>query len=404
MCNEPFDLATGPLLRTFLLQTGDTEYILLIVVHHIVADGWSMGVLMREIAAFYARETGTDSATLPELAIQYADYAAWQRSKLDGAELERHISYWRDRLTGAPAVLELPSDRPRPATPSYRGAWASRVFPPALLRALEELARKQGNTLFMLLLAAFNVLMYRYTRQTDLVIGTPVAGRQRTETEGLIGLFVNSVIVRSELDDDMHFVSLLRQVKDTSLDALSYQALPFEKLVMELQPDRDASYAPLFQVMFNLQSREQELVPFAGLEVSPVIAEPGTAKFDLNVLMEDREDGLAAWFEYSTDLFDASTIERMLGHFGRLLEAIVANPEAKISELELLAPAERTQILEDWNQTAVPFPDRRHADRACSRLRSNVNLMRPALVFGDEQISYAELNARANQLGASPAG
>ena len=397
LCNEPFDLATGPLLRTFLLQTGDTEYILLIVVHHIVADGWSMGVLMREIAAFYARETGTDSATLPELAIQYADYAAWQRSKLDGAELERHISYWRDRLTGAPAVLELPSDRPRPATPSYRGAWASRVFPPALLRALEELARKQGNTLFMLLLAAFNVLMYRYTRQTDLVIGMPVAGRQRTETEGLIGLFVNSVIVRSELDDDMHFVSLLRQVKDTSLDALSYQALPFEKLVMELQPDRDASYAPLFQVMFNLQSREQELVPFAGLEVSPVIAEPGTAKFDLNVLMEDREDGLAAWFEYSTDLFDASTIERMLGHFGRLLEAIVANPGAKISELELLAPAERTQILEDWNQTAIPFPpDATLTSLFEAQVKRKPNA--PALVFGDEQISYAELNARANQL------
>jgi len=397
LCNEPFDLATGPLLRALLLDTGETEHILLIVVHHIVADGWSMGVLMREIAAFYARETGSDSAALPELPIQYADYAAWQRSKLSGAELERHISYWRDRLAGAPAVLELPADRPRPATPSYRGAWASSVFPPTLLRALEELARKRGNTLFMVLLAAFNVLIYRYTRQTDLVIGMPVAGRQRTETEKLIGLFVNSVIVRSELDDDMHFVSLLRQVKDTSLDALSYQALPFEKLVMELQPDRDASYAPLFQVMFNLQSREQELVPFAGLEVSPVVAEPGTAKFDLNVLMEDREDGLAAWFEYSTDLFDASTIERMLGHFGRLLEAIVADPGAKISELELLAPAERTHILEDWNQTAIPFP----ADVTLTSLfEAQVNRKpnAPALVFGDEQISYAELNARANQL------
>ena len=251
----------------------------------------------------------------------------------------------------------------------------------------------------MILLAAFNVLLYRYTRQTDLVIGTPVAGRQRTEIEGLIGLFVNSVIIRTEIDEEQSFGTLLEQVKETSLDALANQALPFEKLVMELQPDRDASYSPLFQVMFNLQSREQEQVPFAGLEVSPVIAEPGTAKFDLNVLLEDRADGLAAWFEYSTDLFDETTIKRMLGQYQRLLEAVVKTPDARIADLPLLDDAERKLVVSDWNQTAVSFPANA---TLISLFEAQVARKSEAIALscGDENISYAELNARANQLGA----
>jgi len=399
LCNEPFDLANGPLLQAHLLRSGDDEYILLLVVHHIVSDGWSLGILMRELAALYGEQTGAADAQLAELPIQYADFAAWQRDELSGPELDRYLDYWRNRLSGAPAVLELPADRPRPAVPSYQGAWASAVFPSALLKSLETLARSQGNTLYMILLAAFNVLLYRYTRQTDLVIGTPVAGRQRTEIEGLIGLFVNSVIIRTEIDDEQSFGTLLEQVKETSLDALANQALPFEKLVMELQPDRDASYSPLFQVMFNLQSREQEQVPFAGLEVSPVIAEPGTAKFDLNVLLEDRADGLAAWFEYSTDLFDETTINRMLGHYQRLLEAVVKTPDARIADLPLLDDAERKLVVSDWNQTAVSFPANA---TLISLFEAQVARKSEAIALscGDENISYAELNARANQLGA----
>jgi amino acid adenylation domain-containing protein len=397
LCNEPFDLTTGPLLRAHLLRISEQEHVLLIVVHHIVADGWSLGVLMRELAAFYAAGVNDTAADLPALSVQYADFAAWQRQQLSGAELERHISYWRENLAGAPAVLELPADRPRQAAPSNQGAWASEIFSPELLKQLEQLARNRGNTLYMVLLAAFNVLLYRYTRQEDLLVGTPVAGRQRTETEALVGLFVNSVIIRSELNDDLTFSELLQQTAETSLNALSHQELPFEKLVEELQPDRDSSYAPLFQVMFNMQSREQEQVPFAGLTVSPVIAEPGTAKFDLNVLMEDRQDGLAAWFEYSTDLFDEATILRMLGHFRKLLEAVVIDPDTQLADLPLLDDTEQQQLLHGWNATAAKFPaGKTLIDLFEAQVAKTPDAV--ALVYQDDQLSYAELNTSINQL------
>jgi len=397
LCNEAFDLQIGPLLRVHLLRTGPAEHILLLVVHHIIADGWSLGVLMRELADFYAAAVEKRAALLPELPVQYADFAAWQRVELADDALENHLDYWRNKLRGAPAMLELPADRPRPAEPSNKGAWASAVFTAELLGKLEKLARDRGNTLYMVLLAAFNVLLYRYTRQHDVLIGTPVAGRQRTETEGLVGLFVNSVIIRSHLDDDLSFSTLLDQTAAASLDALEHQELPFEKLVVELQPDRDTSYAPLFQVMFNMQSREQEQVPFAGLEVSPVIAEPGTAKFDLNVLMEDRADGLAAWFEYSSDLFDAATIDRMIRHYGKLLKAIAANPDASLAALPLLEEEERQQLVTDWNATAVDYP----ADATLVSLFEQQAAVCPdaiAVVCGDDQLTYEEFNASANQL------
>ena len=392
LSNEPFDLAAGPLLRVHLLSAGARDHILLIVMHHIVSDGWSLGIFMRELAALYAGDA------LPPLPVQYSDYAAWQRATLSGVELERELGYWREQLTGSPAVLELPADRPRPAKPSQQGAWAHELFPVALLKSLEQLARDGGQTLYMVLLAAFKVLLYRHTRQDDIVVGTPVAGRQYTETEGLIGLFVNSVIIRSRLDDEMTFREFLQLVQDSSLDALEHQALPFEKLVEELQPDRDQSYAPLFQVMFNLQSREQELVPFSGLEVSPVVVEPGTAKFDLNVLMEDRDDGLAAWFEYSTDLYDRPTIERMLGQFRKLLEAIAARPDTKLAALPLLDSAERERVLTDWNQTGVDYPKNLTLiDLFEAQVAKTPDAI--AVSCGAENLSYAQLNARANQLG-----
>ena len=348
----PFDLRQPPLLRVHLLATGTREHILLLVIHHIIADGWSMGVLMRDLAELYAAEVQHTAATLPELDIQYTDYAVWQRAELHGARLETELGYWRDALAGAPTLLELPTDHPRPAAPSYRGDWASAVFPLPLLKQLQTLALKRGTTLYMLLLAAFNVLLWRYTRQDDLLVGTPVAGRQQTETEKLLGLFVNSVIVRSKLQPEMRFTELLAAVSNTALDALNHQELPFEKLVTELQQDRHTGIAPLFQVMFNLQNREQELVNFAGLTSSAVVVETKTAKFDLNVLMEDRQDGLAAWFEYSTDLFRQETMERMLQHFRLLLEAVVAEPGASdSSNSRCWMQPRRTRILDVWNDT-----------------------------------------------------
>ena len=398
LCNQPFELDKAPLLRAHVMRTGEATHILLLVVHHIASDGWSLGIFMRELAAMYAAAVNNEAPKLPALPVQYSDYAAWQRRTLTGAELERELDYWRTRLAGAPAMLELPADRPRPATPSQKGAWETELFPRALLDALEKLARDNGSTLYMVLLTAFNALLYRYTRQQDLVVGTPVAGRLHTETEALIGLFVNSVVIRSELDDELSFIDLLQQIQDTSLDALAHQALPFEKLVEELQPERDASYSPIFQVLFNLQSREQELVNFAGLHVSPVIADPGTAKFDLNVLMEDKADGLAAWFEYSTDLFDAATIQRMLGHFHKILDAIVAEPTTKLARLNLLDDAERQQLLVDWNQTAADYPrDVTLVDLFEAQVESTPDSI--ALICGKETLSYSQLNARANQLG-----
>ena len=327
----------------------------------------------------------------------YAAFAAWQRTLLDGPQMAAELEYWREALRSAPSLLELPTDFVRPATPSYRGAWASAVFPVKLLGRLQTLAQDHNATLYMVLLAAFGTLLWRYTRQEDLLIGTPVAGRQQTETESMVGLFVNSLIVRSRIQPDMPFSALVEQLRDTVLDAMNHQDVPFEKLVAELQPERMAGIAPLFQVMFNLQNREQEQVPFAGLKTEPVIVESGTAKFDLNVLMEDRTDGLAAWFEYSTDLFRHESITRMLDHYRLLLESIADDPGQPLGQLTLLNKAQRHQILNDWNQTHVSYP----ADETLVSL-FEAQVARtpeaPALIFGELTLTYAELNERANQL------
>ena len=384
----PFDLRQPPLLRVHLLATNAREHVLLLVIHHIIADGWSMGVLMRDLADLYAAEAEHTSAAPPELNVQYADYAVWQRGELQGSKLEAELGYWRDALAGAPTLLELPTDRPRPAAPSYRGDWASAVFPLSLLQQLQALALKRGTTLYMLLLAVFNVLLWRYTRQDDLLVGTPVAGRQQTETEELLGLFVNSVVVRSTLRPEMPFAELLEAVSNTTLDALNHQELPFEKLVTEFQQDRHTGIAPIFQVMFNLQNREQELVDFAGLTSEAVVVETKTAKFDLNVLMEDRQDGLAAWFEYSTDLFRHETMVRMLQHFRLLLEAVVENPNRRLIDLTLLDAAERTRILDTWNDTRVDYP----LDATLISLFEQQTERTPdavALQFGTQTLSYA---------------
>jgi amino acid adenylation domain-containing protein/non-ribosomal peptide synthase protein (TIGR01720 family) len=394
---RPFDLARGPLLRARLLRVGDDDHVLLLSMHHIVSDAWSNGVLVGELFALHAAESRGAPSPLPPLPIQYADFAAWQRAFLQGEVLERELAYWRKALEGAPEALDLPSDRPRPPVPSRRGAWVSGVVPAATARGLTELSQRASATLFMSLLSAFYLLLQRYTGQRDLVVGTPIANRTQTETEGLIGFFINTLVLRAELTDDLSFEQLLARVREICLGAYAHQDLPFERLVMELDPERDRSRTPLFQVMFGLQNTPREVPAPPGLSLTWVGA-PGTAsKFDITLGMVESPSGLLASIEYATELFDAPTIERMLGHFFTLLEGIVEAPERPVGELPLLSAAERQTLLTDWNQTEAPYPGGQTFP-ALFAAWVDRQPEAPALRFGDQVISYRALDEQANQL------
>src|SRR4029077_2039241 len=294
-----------------------------VVMHHIISDGWSMGVLRRELGLLYAAFAQGRPSPLPELAVQYADYAVWQRGWLQGEVLEQQLSYWRGWLSGAPAALELPTDRPRPVTPSFRGARLPVVLPAELSAALVELGRRHGVTLYMVLLAAFQLLLSRWSGQPDVVVGSPIAGRTHRQTEGLIGFFVNTLVLRAQLHEDPSFGELLAQVKETALGAYAHQDVPFEKLVAELQPERELSRQPLFQVIFALQNVPRETLDLPGLRLRPMQQGQGAAKFDLFLQLTETPDGLAGSMEYATDLFDAATVERLLEGYRVLLEGIV---------------------------------------------------------------------------------
>jgi amino acid adenylation domain-containing protein/non-ribosomal peptide synthase protein (TIGR01720 family) len=395
----PFDLGAPPLLRARLLRLQADEHVVLFTMHHIVSDGWSMGVLVRELGGAYAAYAAGRSPELPPLPIQYADYAAWQRAWLQGEALERQLAFWRERLAGAPPLLELPTDRPRPGVQSYAGA--TRVFPipPDLAGQARRCGRTHGATLFMTLLAAFQALLYRYTEQEDICVGTPVAGRTRPETEPLIGFFVNTLVVRADLSGDPSFAALLRQTRERALEAYAHQDVPFEMVVDALQPERSMSYTPLFQVLFALQSapgRAGGPAAPGGLEVSAVETHSGTAKFDLTVEILDGPNGLAASFEWSTALFDAATIERMAGQYIRLLAAAVTAPETPISRLPLLDEAERRQLLAAWSH-AIPAPDAPPVhDRFAAQAQRTPDAI--AVTCAGQHLTYAALNARANQL------
>jgi hypothetical protein len=284
---QPFDLEQGPLLRARLLRLSEQEQVLLVTMHHIVSDGWSMGVLVKEVAALYSAFSAGQPAALEELPIQYADYAVWQREWLRGEVLERQLSYWREQLAGAPAVLELPSDHPRPAVQSFRGSFEPVVIGAEVTARLKELSRREGVTLFMLLLSAWQVLLSRYTGTTDIVVGTPIANRQRGEVEGLIGYFVNALALRTDLSGDPTFHELLRRVREVALGAYLHQDVPFEKLVEELEPERSLSYNPLFQVVFALENTPDFNLQLPGLSIGGVDAEAETAKFDLRLSMSE---------------------------------------------------------------------------------------------------------------------
>ncbi|HEY9848381.1 MAG TPA: amino acid adenylation domain-containing protein, partial [Leptolyngbyaceae cyanobacterium] len=358
----PFNLITDPLLRLTLLQFDATEAVLLLTMHHIVADGWSLGVLIRELAGCYTAFVERKTPVLPPLSIQYTDFAGWQRNWLQGKVLEEQLAYWRRQLQDL-SMLDLPSDRPRPAVQSYRGATYPLQISPDLTQALEALSQQSGVSLFMTLLAAFQTLLYRYTGQEDIAIGSPIANRHRSELEALIGFFVNSLVMRSDLSGNPTFRELLERVRNVALEAYTYQDLPFEKLVEELDPDRDLSRNPLFQVAFALQNAPMQPLELPGLRLEPARYESGSTRFDLEVHLWEpahglrslwqSQEGLSGFISYSTDLFDRDRIGRLSGHFQTLLAGIVANPDARLSDLPLLTTAEYQQIVVDWNRSPL---------------------------------------------------
>ncbi|HYR09017.1 MAG TPA: condensation domain-containing protein, partial [Longimicrobium sp.] len=348
-----FDLAAGPLFRAALLRLGEEDHVLLLSMHHVVSDGWSMGVLFRELSALYTAYREGGESPLPELAVQYADYAVWQREQLEGEVLDRQLAYWRERLAGAPELLELPTDHPRPPVQTYQGATVPVELSIELLEGLQRLGRSEGATLYMVLLGAFQVLLGKYAGSEDVVVGSPIAGRTRKEVEELIGFFVNTLVLRTDLSGDPPFREVLRRVREATLGAYEHQEVPFEKLVTELQPERSMSHSPLFQAMLALQDAEGGGGALPGLTVSGVGGEPVSAKFDLSLALTVTSRGLRGGLIYRTDLFEPGTIEHMVRYLERVLEQVAADANVRLSRLDLLGEAERARLLEEWNRTAA---------------------------------------------------
>ncbi|WP_375497265.1 amino acid adenylation domain-containing protein [uncultured Nostoc sp.] len=394
---QPFNLSQAPLLRATLLRLKETEHILVFTMHHIISDGWSMGVLTQEVAVLYEAFSKGQPSLLSELPIQYVDFAAWQRQRLQGELLQSQIAYWKNQLEGAPKLLELPTDYPRPAVSSFQGASYSFELSDDLYVALNKLSQQYGSTLFMILLAAFQTLLWRYTGSEDIVVGSPIANRDRTELEGLIGFFANTIALRTNLVGNPTFEDLLTRVRTKLLEAYTHQDLPFEQLVEELQPQRNLSYTPVFQVMFVLQNTPMSVFELPGLTISPLAIDNGSAKFDLTLEITETPQKIFANLEFNTDLFKESTIKRMAGHFQTLLKEIIANPKLRLSELSLLTEAEKRQLLVEWNDTQVNYPQ----DQCIHQLFEAQVERTPdsiAVVFEDQQLTYGELNTKANQL------
>ncbi|WP_267273291.1 non-ribosomal peptide synthase/polyketide synthase [Pseudomonas putida] len=397
---RPFDLGQGPLLRACLLRQGSDEHVLVLVMHHIVSDGVSMQVMVDELVALYDAFDQGQAPSLAPLPIQYADYAVWQRQWMDAGERERQLTYWVERLGGTQPVLELPLDHPRPAMRSQAGASLTLALPGELQQALRALAREQGVTLFMLLLAAYQTLLHRYSGQSDIRVGVPIANRNHARTEGMIGFFVNTQVLKVEFAPQATFAALLGQVRQAALEAQAYQDLPFEQLVEALAPERNLSHSPLFQALFNYQSgarRGQGAQQAHALSVEGLQWDTGVAQFDLTLDVFDSEEGVLASLVYATDLFERSTIERLSTHFINLLQGIVEQPQQPVAELPLLAAAERERTLVTWNATAENYPLEQSIQQLIeAQVQRTPDA--PALAFGETRLSYAQLNARANRL------
>ncbi|HEX7774830.1 MAG TPA: condensation domain-containing protein, partial [Pyrinomonadaceae bacterium] len=393
----PFDLAQGPMLRGMLLKLDEDDHIVLLTMHHVISDAWSTGVLIREIATLYSAFVKGEASPLAELPIQYADFSVWQREWLRGEVLERQLAYWREQLKGAPPVLDFPIDHPRPAVQSYRGALHLFTLPDELTSQLKKLTRRGEATLFMTLLAGFQVLLHRYTNMEDIVVGTPIAGRNRMEMEDLIGFFINSLTLRTRFSGKMSFLDVLRQVREVTLGAYANQDVPFEKLVEELQPERDLSRQPLFQILFALQNAPLGESDLPGITLTPFAPGEAAARFEITLDMTEFGEQLGGALRYNTDLFEESTIKRLAEHYVRLLEAVVLDPQRPISDLPLLSEDEQHQQLVEWNDTRTEFP----ASAGVHRLfesRAASSPLSVALIEDNVQLSYGELNQRANQL------
>ncbi|MGB3189383.1 MAG: amino acid adenylation domain-containing protein, partial [Limnoraphis sp.] len=395
--HTPFNLSKGPLLRVTLLQLKPQESVLLMTLHHIISDGWSLAVFVQELFTLYEAYSQRKPNPLPELSVQYADFALWQRQWLTGEVQQKQLQYWKQQLADAPDLLQLPCDRPRPPIQTYRGHTQNFALDKQLTQQLEKLSKDSGSTLFMTLLAAFAMLLFRYSGQEDLLIGSPIANRNRPEIEPLIGFFVNTLVLRTCLQDNPSFAELLQQVRDLTLEAYNHQDIPFEQVVEALQPERSLSYSPVFQVMFVLQNIPMCPLELPGVSLTPLRLETQTAKFDLLLSIEETETGLLGSWEYSTELFEALTIAQMAGHFQSLLTAIVANPQQKIEQFPLLNPVERQQLLspENYFLTEIGVNQCIHQlfEEQVKRTPDEV-----AVVFEDQQLTYQELNQRANQL------
>ncbi|MDR6358178.1 amino acid adenylation domain-containing protein/non-ribosomal peptide synthase protein (TIGR01720 family) [Pseudomonas psychrotolerans] len=396
---RPFDLGLGPLFRVSLLCLANDDHVLLLTLHHSISDGWSMQVMANELVQLYAAYSQGLHPELPDLPIQYADYALWQRQWMDAGERERQLEYWSGRLRGEQSVLALPTDRPRPLLQSFVGASCPIELDAETMRALKRAAQRHNVTLFMMLLAAFQVLLYRYSGQSDIRVGVPIANRGRAETERLIGFFVNTQVLRIDVDGQTSFCDLLREVRQTALEAQEYQDLPFEQLVDALQPERSLSHNPLFQVMFNHQSEEgqENQLQLAGLSIESVDWENRSAQFDLTLNTAEHAHGLSAILTYATDLFEASTIERLARHWQNLLRGMLADPQASVDSLPMLDADELGQLLEGWNATAADYPLHCGVHRLFEEQAGRTPTA-TALVFGAQRLDYAELNRRANRL------
>ena len=399
--NRKFDLARDPMLRPLLLTLAEDDHLLVLTMHHIASDGWSAGVLMRELSALYASEltskaAGADAPVLKPLAVQYVDFARWQSQAAREPAMQESLAWWHDRLAGAPPLLALPGDRPRPPRQTFSGSAESFVIPDELTDRLKELARGERATLFMTLLAGFQTMLHRYTGSDDIVVGTPVAGRTQVETEGMIGLFVNMLAMRGDLAGDPSFRELLRKTRDRAFEAYAHQDLPFDSVVESLHPERNLSYPPIVQVTFQVRNYPLEDTRLDGLQVEELDFDPGVSQFDLSLEVTEKSRSLFCKFIYNRDLFDRQTIVRMAGHFQTLLDGIATEPDAHISRIPMLTSAERNQLLVEWNDTRGEYPHEcvhRLFEAQVERTPEAV-----AVSFEGEHLTYGQLNERANRL------
>ena len=392
-----------------MLQYGEQEYILLLAEHHLVHDGWTQGVLIGDFLALYKLMSQGIPSALPELTFQYADFAHWQRQWLRGEILQKQLAYWKQQLAGALPILDLPLDRPRPAVQSFRGAEHTLIIKGELAESIRAMSRREGVTLFMTMLAAFKTLLFRYTSQQDMVVGSWVANRRARAIEGLLGMIINTIVLRTDLSGKPSFQDLLKRVREVCMGAYQYQDLPFERLVEELQPERSLSYNPLFQVLFAFQDTETPTLELPEMKMEVIDAHNQSAKFDLNVVvLPFREqivgagaanvtDEITVLIEYSTDLFESETISRMARHYEMLLESAVKTPHRSITDMDMLTEVERRQLIEEWNETALDY----QKEKSVERLFEDQAKRTPeavAVIYEDQQLSYAELNRQANRL------